>query len=93
MLQIRIVDDETGCEHGRGDFVAVRAITDEGVDQARALGWECQLHGATEACGRRFIFFGPAVIGAAGQRNIGFRFIGSGGGGGHDFVLLYSRQM
>ena len=52
----------------------------------RSQTYECQLHSATEACSRRFTFFGPAVIGEAGQRNIGFGFVG---GGGHDCVLLY----
>lgn len=60
--------------------------------QTRRLGrqtYKCQLHGATEACRGRFIFFGPSVVGAAGQRDVGFGFIG---GGGHDCVLLYDLQ-
>ena len=39
VLQVCVGDGEVGCEHRRGDFVAVRAVADEGVDQARALGW------------------------------------------------------
>lgn len=37
--QVRVGDGEVGCEHGGGDFVAVRAVAEEGFDQARALGW------------------------------------------------------
>ncbi|KAF7966236.1 hypothetical protein HWV62_39459 [Athelia sp. TMB] len=39
VLQVRIVDGEVGCEHGRRDFAAVRAVADEGVDQAGAFDW------------------------------------------------------
>lgn len=39
MLEVRIGDDEIGCEHGRGDLAAVGAVADEGVDKARFLGW------------------------------------------------------
>lgn len=39
VLEVRVGDGKVGCEHGRGDFAAVGAIADEGVDQARALGW------------------------------------------------------
>jgi len=84
-LYVLVGDGEVGCEHGRGDFVAVRAVADEGIDQARGFGWECQLHGATEACGRCFTFFGIAVIGLAGQREIGLGFVDSGG---HGCLLL-----
>ena len=42
VLQVRVGDGEVGCEHGRGDFVTVRAVADEGVNQAGALRWlEC----------------------------------------------------
>ena len=54
--------------------------------------YECQLHGATKARGRRFIFRGPAVIGQASQREVGFGFV-DGGGGGHICDLEYSRQV
>ena len=39
VLEVRVRDGKVGCEHGRGDFAAVGAIADEGVDQAWALGW------------------------------------------------------
>jgi hypothetical protein len=39
VLQVRVGDGEVGCEHGRGDFVAVGAVADEAADQARAMGW------------------------------------------------------
>jgi len=39
LLQVRVGDGEVGCEHGRGDFAAVRAVANEGVDQACALDW------------------------------------------------------
>lgn len=39
VLQVRIIDGEVGCEHGCRDFAAVRAVADEGVDQAGAFGW------------------------------------------------------
>ena len=39
VLEVRVGDGEVGCEHGRGDFAAVRAVTDEAINQARALGW------------------------------------------------------
>jgi hypothetical protein len=39
VLQIFVVNGEVGCEHGRGEFAAIRAIADEGVDQARAFDW------------------------------------------------------
>ena len=32
MLQVRVGDGEVGCEHRRSDFVAVRAVADEGID-------------------------------------------------------------
>lgn len=32
VLQVRIGDDKVGCEHGRGDFMAIRAIADEAGD-------------------------------------------------------------
>ncbi len=38
VLEVRVGDGEVGCEHGGGDFVAVGAVADEGVDQAGALG-------------------------------------------------------
>lgn len=39
VLQVRVGNGKVGGEHGRGDFAAVRAIADEGVNQTRALGW------------------------------------------------------
>ena len=39
VLEMSVGDDEVGCEHGRGDFAAVGAVADEGVDQSWALGW------------------------------------------------------
>ena len=32
VLQVRVGDGEVGCEHGRRDFAAVRAVTDKGGD-------------------------------------------------------------
>ena len=39
VLQIVVVDDEVGCEHGCRDFVAVIAVADEAVDHSWALSW------------------------------------------------------
>lgn len=55
----------------------------------RCQTYECQLYGPTVACSRCFVFFGPTVIGTAGQRKVRFGFIG---GGGHGCGLLYSRR-
>lgn len=33
-LEVRVVDGEVGGEHGRGNFAAVEAVADKGVDQA-----------------------------------------------------------
>ena len=38
VLQVGVGDGEVGCEHRRGDFAAVRAVADEGIDKAWALG-------------------------------------------------------
>ena len=38
VAQRGVVHDEIGGEHGRGDFVAVRAVTNEAVDQVGAFG-------------------------------------------------------
>ena len=37
--QVGVGDGEVGCEHGRGDLVAVRTVAGEALDQTRALGW------------------------------------------------------
>lgn len=39
MRQVCVEDGEVGCEHGRGNFVAIGAIASEGADEARAVGW------------------------------------------------------
>lgn len=39
VFEVRVGDGEVGREHGRGDFSTVRAVADEGGDQAWALGW------------------------------------------------------
>lgn len=39
ILQVRVGDREVGREHGCREFATVSAITDECVDEARALGW------------------------------------------------------
>jgi sugar phosphate isomerase/epimerase len=39
VLQVRVVNGEVGCVHGRGEFVAVGAVADEGADETRAMGW------------------------------------------------------
>lgn len=41
-LEVGVVDGEVGGEHGRGDFAAVEAVADKGVDQAwsyNGLSW------------------------------------------------------
>lgn len=57
---------------------------------------ECRLYGATEACCRRFIFVGPAVVGQASQGEVGLGFVDGGGGGGgdgvHCWLLLHDVQ-
>ena len=64
------------------------------MSRLRCQTYKGQLHGTTEACGRRFRFSGPAIIGDAGQWEIGFGFI-DGGGGGHGScdVVRLSRVM
>lgn len=32
MFQVRVGDDEVGCEHGCGNFAAIRAVADECID-------------------------------------------------------------
>lgn len=39
VLQVRVIDGEVGCVHGRSEFVAVGAVADEGADETRAMGW------------------------------------------------------
>lgn len=39
VLQICIVNNEVGGEHGGGDFMAVAAVADETIDKTWALGW------------------------------------------------------
>lgn len=39
VLQVGVGDDEVGRECGRGDFVAVGAVADEGAGVAAAVGW------------------------------------------------------
>lgn len=36
---MRIVDGEVGCVYRCSEFVAVRAVADEGADKTRAMGW------------------------------------------------------
>lgn len=36
--QVRVRDGEVGSEHGSGDFAAIGAVADEGVDQAVPVG-------------------------------------------------------
>jgi len=81
-----IFDSEIGCEHRRGDLVAVGAIANENIDQSWALSWKCELHSAAEASSRCFILLGPAVSSQAGDRNVRFRFVC---GSGHDYWILY----
>ena len=51
------------------------------TSRLRCQTYKCQLYSTTEACGCRFIFFGPAVTGGASQRDVGFGFICGGGHG------------
>jgi len=46
--------------------------------------YECELYGAAEACSCRFVLLGPAILGAAGKRNVGFGFVC---GCGHGLVF------
>jgi len=71
MLQVLVVDDEVRGEHASGDLPAVGAVADEGVDETGLIGWELELHGAAEAGGCCFVFFGPAVCCAAREGNEG----------------------
>jgi hypothetical protein len=48
MFEMLVGNDEVRGEHGRGELVTVAAVADEGVDEARGLGWlssewECQV--------------------------------------------------
>ena len=36
---MRIVDGNIACVHGRGQFVAVGAVADEGVVKTGTMGW------------------------------------------------------
>jgi len=47
--------------------------------------YECKLDGAAETGCCCFVFFGIAVVGEAGERDVGFGFIG---GGSHFCVRL-----
>lgn len=47
--EMRVQDGEVRGEHRGGDFAAVRAVADEGADEAWGLRGECELHGAAEA--------------------------------------------
>ncbi len=68
VLQVRVGDGEIGCEHGRGDFVAVRAVADEGVDQAGALGWLGCLEAVLE--NRRCLQLGEGGRGKGARRQV-----------------------
>jgi hypothetical protein len=39
MFQLRVIDREVGRVHRCGKFVAVRAITDEGANEAGSMDW------------------------------------------------------
>lgn len=41
--------------------------------------YKYQLHRAAEACGRRFVFGGPAIGCEPGQREVWLDFVGGGG--------------
>jgi len=72
VLEVRVQYDEVGREHGRGDLVTVGAMADEGCDEAGGGEGKDKLDGTAEACRCRFSVRGPAIVGEAGQLEVGF---------------------
>ena len=50
VLEVGVGHGEVGGEHGGGDFVAVAAVADEGVEETGALGWLFSFVGLFSFC-------------------------------------------
>lgn len=75
-----------GCDKFEGQRVMTGG---ERQSEVLTETYECELYGAAEACSCRFVLLRPAILGAAGKRNVGFGFVC---GCGHLLVCSQSEK-